>query len=107
MGRSEMQSTTRFGAIVSAVFAASVFAIVPAAAQAFTDWGWPQPYEKVSDQSIAWLKQKGWWPLGFGWQGPFSGQNTINVVMDKAELLQKRGIDAKFQVFAAGPDVNE
>ena len=81
--------------------------VIPAAAQSFTDWGWPQPYEKVSDKSVAWLKQKGWWPLGFGWQGPFSGQNTINVVMDKAGLLEKRGLDAKFQVFAAGPDVNE
>ena len=80
---------------------------LPAAAQSFTDWGWPQPYEKVSDKSVAWLKQKGWWPLAVGWQGPFSGQNTINVVMDKAGLLEKRGLDAKFQVFAAGPDVNE
>jgi len=82
-------------------------AIGPAAAQSFTDWGWPQPYEKISDKSIAWLKQKGWWPLAFGWQGPFSGQNTTNVVMDKAGLLEKRGLETKFQVFAAGPDVNE
>src|SRR5436853_2490106 len=78
-----------------------------AAAQSFTDWGWPQPYEKVSDKSVAWLKEKGWWPLGVGWQGPFSGQNTINVVMDKAGLLAKRGVEAKYQAFAAGPDVNE
>lgn len=78
-----------------------------ARAEGFTDWGWPLPYEKVSDKSIDWLKQKGWWPLTFGWQGPFSGQNTINVVMDKAGLLQKRGIETKFQAFAAGPDVNE
>jgi len=78
-----------------------------AAAQSFTDWGLPQPYEKVSDKSVAWLKEKGWWPLGVGWQGPFSGQNTINVVMDKAGLLAKRGLEAKYQVFAAGPDVNE
>jgi sulfonate transport system substrate-binding protein len=35
-----------------------------AAAQSSTDWGWPQPYEKVSDKSVAWLKEKGWWPLG-------------------------------------------
>ena len=76
-----------------------------AAAQSFTDWGWPQPYEKVSDKSVAWLKEKGWWPLGVGWQGPFSGQNTINVVMDKAGLLAKRGLEAKYQAFAAGPDV--
>ena len=37
-----------------------------AAAQSSTDWGWPQPYEKVSDKSVAWLKEKGWWPLGVG-----------------------------------------
>ncbi len=78
-----------------------------ASAQQFTAWGWPQPYEKVSDKSVAWLKQKGWWPVGIGWQGPFSGQNTINVVMEKVGLLEKRGIDTKFQAFAAGPDVNE
>src|SRR3954471_18161782 len=79
----------------------------PGAAQQLTEWGWPQPYEKVSDKSVAWLKEKGWWPLGVGWQGPFSGQNTINVVMDKAGLLVKRGLEAKYQAFAAGPDVNE
>ena len=73
----------------------------------FTPWGWPQPYETVSDKSVAWLKQKGWWPLGFAWQGPFSGQNTINVVLAKTDLLAKRGLETKFQVFAAGPDVNE
>ncbi len=75
--------------------------------QSFTQWGWPQPYEKISDKSIAWLKDKGWWPLSFGWQGPFSGQNTINVVLSKTDMLAKRGIESKFQVFAAGPDVNE
>lgn len=98
---------TRFRILAAAAFAALIGGVVPAAAQSFTDWGWPQPYEKVSDKSVAWLKQKGWWPLGFGWQGPFSGQNTINVVMDKAGLLEKRGLETKFQVFAAGPDVNE
>ncbi|MGC1610737.1 MAG: ABC transporter substrate-binding protein [Pseudolabrys sp.] len=98
---------TRFGAMAIVALAAFICGTLPASAQSFTEWGWPQPYEKVSDKSIAWLKQKGWWPLGFGWQGPFSGQNTINVVMDKAELLEKRGLETKFQVFAAGPDVNE
>jgi sulfonate transport system substrate-binding protein len=80
---------------------------VGAQGDGFTPWGWPQPYEKVSDKSIAWLKEKGWWPLGFGWQGPFSGQNTINLVLSKTDFLAKRGLDTKFQVFAAGPDVNE
>ena len=84
----------------SAVLLALVVTIAfapPVTAQQATEWGWPQPYEKVSDKSVDWLKQKGWWPLGFGWQGPFSGQNTINVVMDKAELMQKRGLEAKFR----------
>ncbi|MFI5014091.1 MAG: ABC transporter substrate-binding protein [Hyphomicrobiales bacterium] len=99
----------RFGQLAMLFLAAMAsLASVPAMAQqSFTDWGWPQPYEKVSDKSIAWLKQKGWWPLGFAWQGPFSGQNTTNVVMDKAGLLTKRGLEVKFQAFAAGPDVNE
>ncbi|HKA77307.1 MAG TPA: hypothetical protein VKD19_09390, partial [Pseudolabrys sp.] len=103
----QKQSGTRFGIVAAAAFAALISGIIPAAAQSFTDWGWPQPYEKVSDKSVAWLKEKGWWPIGVGWQGPFSGQNTINVVMDKAGLLKKRGLEAKFQTFAAGPDVNE
>jgi sulfonate transport system substrate-binding protein len=90
------------------MLAAFLAAALPAKAQtSFTAWGWPQPYEQVSAKSIAWLKDKGWWPLGVGWQGPFSGQNTINVVMDKAGLLAKRGLETKFQAFAAGPDVNE
>jgi ABC-type nitrate/sulfonate/bicarbonate transport system substrate-binding protein len=93
--------------LIAAAFVGLVATTGPAAAQSFTDWGWPQPYEKVSDKSVAWLKQKGWWPIGVGWQAPFSGQNTINVVMDKAGLLEKRGLEAKFQAFAAGPDVNE
>jgi sulfonate transport system substrate-binding protein len=96
-----------FKLLTAGVFAGLLCGMTPAAAQNVTQWGWPQPYEKVSDKSIAWLKEKGWWPLVVGWQGPFSGQNTINVVMDKEGLLGKRGIEAKFQVFASGPEVNE
>ena len=77
------------GWLAASVLAGLLYGMVPASAQNFTQWGWPQPYEKVSDKSIAWLKEKGWWPLAVGWQGPFSGQNTINVVMDKEGLLQK------------------
>ena len=103
----QKQSRPRFRILAATTLAALLSGIVPASAQSFTDWGWPQPYERVSQKSVDWLKQKGWWPIGVGWQGPFSGQNTINVVMDKAGLLKQRGIEAKFQVFAAGPDVNE
>jgi sulfonate transport system substrate-binding protein len=90
---------------------ASLIAVLAISAGAmetdFTRWGWPQPYEKISDKSAAWLKEKGWWPLVFGWQGPFSGQNTINVVLSRTDLLSRRGIESRFQTFASGPDVNE
>lgn len=103
----------RFGFAVKMAGLSLALALVApmgrAAAQesGFTRWGWPLPYEKVSDKSVAWLKEKGWWPLGFAWQGPFSGQNTTNVVLSKTDFLAKRGLETKFQVFAAGPDVNE
>src|SRR3974390_1517531 len=103
----QKQSRPTFRIFAAATLAVLLSGIVPASAQSFTDWGWPQPYERVSQKSVDWLKQKGWGAIGVGWQGPFSGQNTINVVMDKASLLEQRGIEAKFQVFAAGPDVNE
>jgi ABC-type nitrate/sulfonate/bicarbonate transport system substrate-binding protein len=73
----------------------------------FTEWGWPEPYEKVSDKSVEWLKQKGWWPLQVAFQAPWSGQNNLNIVMDKQGLLAKRGIEAKWQTFGSGPAVNE
>jgi ABC-type nitrate/sulfonate/bicarbonate transport system substrate-binding protein len=73
----------------------------------FTAWGWPQPYEKISPKSISWLKDKGWWPLTVAWQPPFSGQNASLVVINRQELLAKRGIEAKFQAFNSGPDINE
>jgi ABC-type nitrate/sulfonate/bicarbonate transport system substrate-binding protein len=100
-------SGTRLRLLFAVTLAGMLCGVVPAAAQGFNQWGWPQPYDKVSDKSIAWLKQKGWWPVAVGWQGPFSGQNTVNAVMDKAGLLEKRGLESKFQVFASGPDVNE
>jgi len=79
----------------------------PARAQSFTDWGWPQPYEKVSDKSVTWLKQKGWWPMTVAFQPPWSGQNTVNLVMDRQQLVAKRGIEATWQAFPSGPAINE
>jgi sulfonate transport system substrate-binding protein len=73
----------------------------------FTAWGWPQPYEKISDKSVDWLKQKGWWPLQVAFQSPWSGQNNINIVMDKEGLLAKRGIEMNLTPFGSGPAVNE
>lgn len=89
------------GALVAMLLA------LPAAAQQFTDWGWPQPYEKVSDKSVQWLKDKGWWPVQVAYQAPWSGQNTVNIVMDKQGLLKARGIETKYQAFPSGPAINE
>src|SRR6266496_1151987 len=72
-----------------------------------TEWGWPLPYERVSDKSVQWLKDKGWWPIQVAFQAPWSGQNTVNIVMDRQELLKKRGVEAKWQAFASGPAINE
>ena len=82
-------------------------ALSPAHAQQFTDWGWPLPYQKVSDKSVQWLQGKGWWPVQVAFQAPWSGQNTINIVMDREGLMQKRGVEAKWQAFASGPAINE
>jgi len=101
-----MRQLTRRGVGLGAI-ALGVAGLAEAEDAGFTEWGWPLPYDKVSDHSVAWLREKGWWPLSFGWQGPFSGQNTINVVLSRTDLLAKRGLETKFQAFAAGPDVNE
>lgn len=80
---------------------------VALAQEKFTEWGWPLPYEKVSDKSIKWLKEKGWWPLQVAFQAPWSGQNTLNIVMDRQGFLAKRGVEAKWQAFPSGPAINE
>lgn len=74
----------------------------------FNEYGWPTNQDKkISESSIKWLKDKGWWPLQIAYQAPWSGQNTPNIIMDKKGLLLKRGIEAKFQSFASGPAINE
>ncbi len=96
-------------ALSAGVAAASmlVFGSAQAQSAAPTPWGWPQPYMKVSDKSVAWLKEKGWWPLMVGWQPPFSGQNTVMAVINTQGLLTKRGLENKLQAFNTGAAMNE
>lgn len=82
-------------------------ALAQSAAGSATEWGWPLPYAKVSPKSVAWLKEKGWWPLQVAFQGPWSGQNTVNIVMDRMNLMGLRGVEAKWTAFASGPAINE
>lgn len=68
----------------------------------FTEWGWPLPYEKVSDASVKWLKQKGWWPLRIAYQidaAPF--------LLVREGHLKARGLEAEAVPFAAGPPMLE
>jgi ABC-type nitrate/sulfonate/bicarbonate transport system substrate-binding protein len=74
---------------------------------AFTDWGWPQPYERVSDKSVAWLKSKGWWPLRFGYQPPWMVEGTVPPVIVAAGLDKARGLEIQIVPFLAGPPLNE
>jgi ABC-type nitrate/sulfonate/bicarbonate transport system substrate-binding protein len=76
-------------------------------AQQFTDWGWPLPREQVSQKSITWLKDKGWWPLGIGMVWSWTGQSALNVVMSREGLLEKRGLETKLNVFNLGSELNE
>lgn len=74
----------------------------------FNEYGWPANQDKkVSESSVKWLQDKGWWPLQIAYQAPWSGQNTLNIIMDRKGLLPKRGIEAKFQSFGSGPAINE
>ena len=78
-----------------------------AAAQRFTDWGWPQPYEQISAKSKQWLESKGWWPLSAGWIVVWSGEEMIGNILQDEKLLEKRGLDVKWQTFVAAGFSNE
>ncbi|HSD00406.1 MAG TPA: glycine betaine ABC transporter substrate-binding protein [Casimicrobiaceae bacterium] len=82
----------------------------PAHAQAtgaFTDWGWPTPYEQISPKSKQWLESKGWWPLNAAWVVVWSGEEMIGTVLRDQKLLEKRGIETKWQTFVAAGFSNE
>lgn len=92
-----------------AAAAASAALGVPgiARAQEYTDWGWPQPYEQISAKSKAWLESKGWWPITAGWIVVWSGEELVGHIMQSQKLLEKRGIDVKWQTFVAAGFSNE
>lgn len=69
----------------------------------FNEWGWPQPYEQVSAKSIAWMKQKGWWPLKMGSQPAFT---SIPVAVPKG-FMKARGLELEVLPFLSGPAINE
>ena len=95
-------------AVTSSATAMAAAGIPPAyAADDFTDWGWVKPYRQVSDQSVKWLKSQGWWPLKVAWNPLWSDGNVVLFVIQKYQLLSKRGLDATFPSFLAAGLMNE
>lgn len=74
---------------------------------AATDWGWPQPYRKISDKSARWLKSKNWWPLQVAWNPLWSDGNLVLFILQHQKLLQARGIEVEYQPFLAAGQMNE
>ncbi len=80
----------------------------PAVAQAqFTEWGWPLPYEQISTKSRQWLQGKGWWPLNAGFIVMWSGEELLGSILMNEKLLEKRGLEMKWQTFVAAGFSNE
>src|SRR5215510_14432927 len=80
----------------------------PAVAQAqFTEWGWPLPYEQISAKSKQWLQSKGWWPLNAGFIVMWSGEELLGSILMNEKLLEKRGLEMKWQTFVAAGFSNE
>jgi len=77
------------------------------AQQQFSEWGWPLPYEKVSDQSVTYLKEKGWWPIKWAYQPPWMAEATIPWIVKKLDLAKKRGLEVEIVGLLSGPDINE
>jgi ABC-type nitrate/sulfonate/bicarbonate transport system substrate-binding protein len=99
--------STLAGSLIGVLALASGLAFGQAApAGKFTEWGWPQPYERVSPKSVEWLKSKGWWPIKTNFYGgvPLYGMGTHLVANRFAAI---RGLEVVTQRFASGPAVNE
>ena len=95
------------GGLLLADLATTTEALAQASGQRFTDWGWPLPYEQISPKSKQWLESKGWWPLSAGWIVVWSGEEMIGNILQDEKLLEKRGLDVKWQTFVAAGFSNE
>jgi ABC-type nitrate/sulfonate/bicarbonate transport system substrate-binding protein len=65
------------------------------------------PPASISPESVAFLKEKGWWPLQIGYFADVPGFSAHWAVMCADRLLQARGIEANCQSFNSGPPILE
>jgi sulfonate transport system substrate-binding protein len=61
----------------------------------------------VSEKSIRYLKDKGWWPLKWAYQPPWMAEATIPWIVKKLELDKKRGVEVEIVGLLSGPEINE
>lgn len=80
---------------------------MPTARGNFNEWGFPQPYQEISQASVDWLKSKGWWPLQVAWNSGWSEEDMILFTMKNQEFLEKRGIEVEWTHFLAAAFMNE
>jgi len=66
--------------------------------QTFTQWGWPQPYEKVSEKSVSWLKEKG----NGGKDGDGELKNLLELTQMVALMTMLEGKDEEVMVRGVG-----
>ena len=103
MKRRDLVKLGGAAALGSAMGSAALAQATAPADPRFTEWGWPQPYEKVSEKSIAWMKGKGWWPLQTGSQPAFT---SMPVAVPKG-FMKARGLEVEVKAFLSGPAINE
>jgi len=95
------------GGLLLGELAAATAARAAEPARNFTEWGWPQPYEQISAKSKQWLQNKGWWPINAAWIVVWSSEEMIGNILQTEKLLEKRGIETKWQTFVAAGFSNE
>lgn len=68
---------------------------------------WPVAYNPVSDASVAWLKEQGWWPLSVGYFADVPGYSAHVATMKELRLLEARGLEVTYTSFLSGPPILE
>lgn len=68
---------------------------------------WAGPVTHVSDASVAWLKQQGWWPLSIGYFADVPAYAVHYPVMREDRLLEARGLEVRYTSFLSGPPILE
>lgn len=75
--------------------------------KAWSEWGWPMPYQQVSKSSVDWLKTKGWWPFKIAWNPLWSDGNVLLFTMLHYKLLEARGLEVSWSELLTAGLTNE